>query len=81
MAIDSDASYHVTSDIEYLASFNSGDYGHVKMENEGLSKRLRLLAWVQCVWRFSHRLVLIGHKYVLCMRLYLISTGVLDDDG
>ena len=36
--IDSGASFHVTAHRDYFTSYVNGDYGHVRIRNEGTSK-------------------------------------------
>ena len=36
--VDSGASFHVTSRADYFSSYVHGDFGHVRMENDGVSK-------------------------------------------
>lgn len=40
--IDSNTSYHVTSHDEFFTSYKSGNYGFVRMENEGSFKTLAI---------------------------------------
>ena len=56
----------------------NGDYGHVWMGNEGASKIVRDISLetnIDC------KLLLKDVRYVPDIRLNLISTGKLDDDG
>ena len=36
--IDSGASFHVTAYLDYFTSYVNGDYGHVRMRNEGFPR-------------------------------------------
>jgi transposase InsO family protein len=78
--IDSGASFHVTSRADFFTSYNEGDYGVVRMGNEGVSKivgmgNVCLETSVGC------KLVLKDVRHVPDIRLNLISTGKLDDEG
>ena len=78
--IDSGASYHVTARRDFFSSYTSGNFGNVKMGNDGASKivgigNIFLETNVGC------RLVLKDVRHVPDIRLNLISTGLLDDDG
>ena len=78
--IDSDASFHVTIDPDYLTFYVHSDYGHVWMENERASKivdieDICLETSVGC------KLSLKDIKHILNIRLDLISIGKLDHDG
>lgn len=39
--IESDTSYHITSQQEYLSTYTSGDFGSIRMENNGSSQVIR----------------------------------------
>ena len=64
--IDSDASFHVTKYRDYFTSHVNSDYGH---------KRYLLRNYV------GYKLLLKNVRHVLNIRLNLISTRKLDDDG
>ena len=77
--IDSGASFHITAHRDYFTSYINGDYGHVRMGNEGPSKivgigDICLETSVGC------KLLLKYVRHVLDIRLNLFSTGKLDDD-
>ncbi|KAG5562285.1 hypothetical protein RHGRI_005121 [Rhododendron griersonianum] len=70
----------VSSDVDFFTSYNEGDFGCVQMGNEGLSKivgrgNICLKASVGC------KLLLKDVRHVPDIRLNLISTGKLDDEG
>ncbi|KAG5549866.1 hypothetical protein RHGRI_014986 [Rhododendron griersonianum] len=70
----------VSSDADFFTSYNEGDFGCVRMGNEGLSKivgmgNICLETSVGC------KLVLKDVRHVPDIRLNLISTGKLDDEG
>ena len=78
--IDSGASYHVTSLREYFSSYTSGDFGHVMMANDGSSKIIGMGS-VTLETSTGCKLVLRDVRHVPNIRLNLISTGVLDEEG
>ena len=78
--IDSSASFHIIVHRDYFTSYVSGDYCYVRMGNEGVSKivgikEICLETIIGC------KLLLKDAKHVYDIRLNLISTGKLDDDG
>ena len=78
--INSSALFHITAHRDYFTSYVNGDYGHVRMGNEGASKivlirDICLETSIGC--KLSHKDV----RYVPDIRLNLISTGNLDDEG
>ena len=78
--IDSGASYHITSHREYFSSYTSGDFGYVRMGNDGSSKIIG--AGSVCLETSTGcRLVLRDVRHVPDIRLSLISAGLLDDQG
>lgn len=78
--IDSGATCHITSQRDYYSSYTPGDFGDVKMGNNGLSK---VVGIGDICLKFATGMELVLHnvKHVPDMRLNLISTGLLDDDG
>ncbi|VFQ89935.1 unnamed protein product [Cuscuta campestris] len=77
--IDSGASYHITSHMKYFSSYTSGNFGHVRMGNDGSSKIIGM-GDVCLETSTSCRLVLRDVRHVPDIRLSLISAGLLDDD-
>ena len=79
-AIDSGASCHVTSRRDFFTSYTSGDFGDVKMGNSGISK---VVGVGEVCLKFDTGMELFLHdvKHVPDMRMNLISTGLLDDEG
>ena len=78
--VDSAASYHITPHKEYFSSYTCGDFGRVKMGNDGVSNvvgmgTICLLTSTGC------NLILRNVRHVPDIRLNLISSGILDDDG
>nr|GEW25209.1 retrovirus-related Pol polyprotein from transposon TNT 1-94 [Tanacetum cinerariifolium] len=69
MTVLNGATCHVATRKEYFSSYTPGDFGVVRMGNTGLSRILGI------------ELVLHNVKHVPDMRLNIISTGLLDEDG
>ncbi|KAF7113203.1 hypothetical protein RHSIM_RhsimUnG0150200 [Rhododendron simsii] len=78
--IDSGASFHVTSQRNFFASYTHGDFGHVRMGNEGVSK-IVAMGDVCLETNTSCKLLLKDVRHVPDIRLNLISAGKLDDEG
>ncbi|CAA0823295.1 Serine/threonine-protein phosphatase 7 [Striga hermonthica] len=78
--IDSGASIHVTSQRDFFKSYTSGDFGSVRMGNDGISKAVGM-GDVHLETENGNTLVLRGVKHVPNIRMNLISTGKLDDEG
>ncbi|KAM0004298.1 putative RNA-directed DNA polymerase [Helianthus debilis subsp. tardiflorus] len=78
--VDSGATCHVTSQREFYSSYTPGDFGVVKMGNNGLSK---IVGVGDVCLKFDTGMELVLHnvKHVPDIRLNLISAGLLDDDG
>jgi transposase InsO family protein len=78
--IDSGASTHVTSRQDFFTSYTAGDFGTVKMGNDGLAKIVGI--GDVCLEMINGmKLVLRDVKHIPDIRLNLISVGKLDDDG
>jgi transposase InsO family protein len=78
--IDSGASTHVTSRQHFFTSYTAGDFGTVKMGNDGLAKIIGI--GDVCLEMINGmKLVLRDVKHIPDIRLNLISVGKLDDDG
>ena len=78
--VDSGASFHVTSHADFFNSYTKGDFGYVRMGNEGVSQivgmgDICLKTYIGC------KLLLKDVRHVPNIRLNLISTGKLDDEG
>ena len=78
--VDSGASFHLTPKRECFSSYIAGDYGYVRMGNDGECKivgigNVCLLTSTGC------RLMLKDVRHVPDVRLNLISAGRLDDEG
>ncbi|GJU84542.1 putative RNA-directed DNA polymerase [Tanacetum coccineum] len=78
--LDSGATCHVATRKEYFSSYTPGDFGVVRMGNTGLS---RIAGIGDICLKFDTRMELVLHnvKHVPDMRLNIISTGLLDEDG
>ncbi|KAL6533177.1 hypothetical protein OROMI_027289 [Orobanche minor] len=78
--VDSGATCHVTSRRDFYSSYTPGNYGIVKMGNQGLSKIVGV-GDVYLKFDTGVELILRNVKHVPDMRLNVISVGLLDDDG
>ncbi|CAL9003904.1 unnamed protein product [Prunus brigantina] len=78
--LDSGASFHVTSRRDFFTSYTNGDFGNVRMGNDKLSKIVGR-GGISLETNTSCHLVLNDVRHVPDMRLNLISTGLLDDEG
>ena len=78
--VDSGATCHVTSQRDFYSSYTPGNFGNVRMGNYGLSKVVGV-GDVCLKFDTGMELVLRNVKHVPDMRLNVISTGLLDDDG
>ncbi|KAL6531552.1 hypothetical protein OROMI_027915 [Orobanche minor] len=78
--VDSGAMCHVTSRRDFYSSYTPGNYGIVKMGNQGLSKIVGV-GDVHLKFDTGVELILRNVKHVPDMRLNVISVGLLDDDG
>ena len=78
--IDSGASFHLTSHQGYFSSYTSGDFGHVRMGNDGFSKIVGI-GDVCLETNTNCRIILRDVRHVPDIRLNLISAGKLDDEG
>lgn len=78
--IDSGASYHLTTHREYFSSYTSGDFGSVSMGNDGLSQIIKM-GTVCLESSTGCKMILRDVRHVPDIRLSLISTGLLDDEG
>ena len=78
--IDSAASSHVTPCREFFSSYTSGNFGCVRMGNDGRCK----INGIGDIWLETDlgcKLLLKGVKHVPELRFNLISAGQLDNDG
>jgi len=78
--IDSGVSLHVTSQKEFFTSYTFGDFGTLKMGNEGLTQTVGI-GNVCLETSNGTRLIFRDVKHAPDMGLDLISTGKLDDKG
>ncbi|CAJ2642239.1 unnamed protein product [Trifolium pratense] len=78
--IDSGASYHVTPRRDFFSSYTIGDFGTVKMGNEGVCKIVGMGdVWVET--SIGCKLQLKNVRHVPDIRLNLISIKTLDIEG
>nr|GEV77480.1 retrovirus-related Pol polyprotein from transposon TNT 1-94 [Tanacetum cinerariifolium] len=78
--LDSGATCHVATRKDYYSSYTPCDFGVVKMGNIGLS-RIASIGDICLKLYTGMELVLHNVKHVSDMKLNIISTGLLDEDG
>jgi len=78
--IDSCASFHVTSRVDFFTTYTKRDYGSIQMGNKGLSKIIGI-GYVCLETNLGYKLLLKNVRRVPDIRLNLISTDKLDDEG
>ena len=78
--IDNGASIHVTPRKDFITSYTSGDFGSVKMGNDGSAKAIGI-GDVCLETSNGIMLFLKNIKHISDIRMNLISTGKLDDEG
>ncbi|GKD43630.1 putative RNA-directed DNA polymerase, partial [Tanacetum coccineum] len=78
--LDSGATCHVATRKDYYSSYTPGDFGVVRMGNTGLL-RIAGIGYICLKFDTGMELVLHNVKHVPDMRLNIISTGLLDEDG
>nr|GFC64190.1 retrovirus-related Pol polyprotein from transposon TNT 1-94 [Tanacetum cinerariifolium] len=80
MTVLNGATCHVATRKEYFSSYTPGDFGVVRMCNTGLS-RIPGIEDICLKFVTGMELVLHNVKHVPDIRLNIISTGLLDEDG
>jgi len=78
--VDFAASFHVTPHRDYFISYTVGDFGHVKMGNQGVSK----IVGIGDIWLETNigcKLHLKNVRHIPDIRLSLISVQVPNDDN
>ncbi|PKI56506.1 hypothetical protein CRG98_023144 [Punica granatum] len=78
--VDTGALFHITPHRDFFSSYTIGDYGYVKMGNEQSCKIVGI-GDVCLETELGCKLLLKKVRHVLEIRLNLISTGQLDDEG
>ena len=78
--IDSCASFHVTSHSDLFTSYRTGDFGNVRMRNNGVSKIVSI-GDIFLKTSIGNKLVLKDVRHTLDIHLNLISIGRLDYEG
>jgi len=78
--IDSGVTLHVTPRKEFFTSYTSGDFGVLKMGNDGVSKVIGV-GDVCLQTNMGVQLLLRGVKHALDVRFNLIFVHLLDDCG
>ncbi|KAG8387460.1 hypothetical protein BUALT_Bualt02G0023600 [Buddleja alternifolia] len=78
--IDSGASYHITPHRDMFTSYMSGNSGRVRMANHGVTEVIGM-GNINLETDTGCRLILRDVKHIPDIRLNIISTGKLDDEG
>ena len=78
--VDSGATLHVTPRKEFFTSFRYGDFGSLKMGNNGIAKVVGI-GDVCLETTMGMKLLLKDVRYAPDVRLNLVSVSRLDDDG
>ncbi|KAG8376937.1 hypothetical protein BUALT_Bualt09G0116000 [Buddleja alternifolia] len=78
--IDSGASYHITPHRDMFTSYTSGNFGRVRMANHGVTEVIGM-GNINLETDTGCRLILRDVRHIPNIRLNIISTGKLDDDG
>jgi hypothetical protein len=79
--VNSGVSFHVSSRREFFSSYVSGDFGVLKIGNERISNVVGI-ATILCIeTSMGMKLILKEVNHAPNIRLNLIYTGKLDDDG
>ncbi|KAG8370951.1 hypothetical protein BUALT_Bualt13G0036600 [Buddleja alternifolia] len=78
--IDSGASYHITPHRDMFTSYTSGNFGRVRMANHGVTEVIGM-GNINLETDTGCRLILRDVRHIPDIRLNIISTGKLDDDG
>ncbi|KAG8364646.1 hypothetical protein BUALT_Bualt18G0019000 [Buddleja alternifolia] len=78
--IDSGASYHITPHRDMFTSYTSGNFGRVRMANHGVTEVIGM-GNINLETNTGCRLILRDVRHIPDIRLNIISTGKLDDDG
>ena len=78
--IDSGGTLHVTSKKEFFTSYTPGDFGVLKMGNDGMSKVIGVCD-VCLQANMGMQLLLRGVKHAPNLHFNLISVQILDDVG
>ena len=78
--IDSGASIHATPWKDFFTSYTSGDFGSVRMGNDGSDKAISM-GDVRLETSNGTVLILKNVKHIPDIRMNLISTGKFDDEG
>ena len=78
--IDSGASILVIPRKDFFTSYTSSDFGSVRMDNDGSAKAIGMRD-VRLETSNGTVLILTNVKHIPDIRMNLISTGKLDDEG
>ncbi|RVX06237.1 Retrovirus-related Pol polyprotein from transposon TNT 1-94 [Vitis vinifera] len=77
---DAVSSIYATPQKDFFTSYTSGDFGSVRMGNDGSTKAISM-GDVRLETSNGTMLILKNVKHILDIRMNLISTGKLDDEG
>ncbi|KAG8368575.1 hypothetical protein BUALT_Bualt15G0059800 [Buddleja alternifolia] len=78
--IDSGVSYHITPHRDMFTSYTSGNFGRVRMANHGVTEVIGM-GNINLETDTGCRLILRDVRHIPDIRLNIISTSKLDDDG
>ena len=78
--IDSVASIHATPQKDFFTSYTFGDFGSVRMDNDGSVKAIGM-GYVRLETSNGTMLILKNVKHIPNICMNLISTSKLDDEG
>ena len=78
--VDSGASFHATSHVEFFTTYKAGDFGKVKMGNDSYSN-IAGIGDICLQTNVGYQLMLKDVRHIPGLRLNLMSTGVLDRQG
>ena len=78
--VDSGESYNITFHRHFFSTYTEGDFEYVRMENE-ISCKVIGMGDIYLDTDTGYQLILRNIQHVPDIRLNLISTGKLDDEG
>ena len=78
--IDSGVSYYVNSHSEFFTAYTCGDFGNARTGNSGVSK-IVAIGDIFLETNIGSKILLKDVRHIPNIRINLISTGKLDDEG
>ena len=78
--VDSSVSFHLIPNRECFSSYTTGDYDYVKLGNDGAC-RIIGIGNICMLTSTSYKMMLKDVRHVLDIKLNLISSEWLDDEG